>query len=825
MKNKKQNHEHGFILKTLAVSVMLLSGSAHALQAMDDSDLRSVNGQDGVSISTTFDEVNFDKLYWTDQVGRGTSGTNLKQELTALAENIKISKSNVASVTPGADLKLNTGSEVGKTGVDLKLAINPMLLTVDKFRICNSDDGGCSPEIGNLAIQTTSDLNFELKTRDGLFSSTSQSDLVLGLKNANVYLGQMDSSNKLNQLILKNMNFNFIGKGFMFVDSKNGFIMKTNNGTAADLTTKPGDNYGYVDFTRVADSASGKTGFINTGTYGASGITTGSGLNLEIMLNSNVDKTSPYTLDTLTNTPTNAKGLIRVGASGRMVNGQLQIRGLTTAGGTDLLGKATSATGGATNNNVMGDSGIAFRMKADFTKEGDSMLGTDGKATTLEIGGAGLNAYGFEFGNLTGLQPNERGTFDSGNIYLNLVDTKTVLLPENYTFQNSRFGNNSFLTVTDDYKQNLHNMTSNPYAVMMSIRGGEFQALSRRGRFTTSAGISDSANLITNNNNGLDNQWGLALPFYNLNANMAMYGAKIPGMAAYYFTSDDKGVITKNSVGTVDTARLGFSLAMSTQGIDRDTNNVKLGNKTTSILVIDGGKYLDNKGISKTTDYYMGLRNIDMLLKGDGSIGIENGSVNIGLKNMLIVMAAEVAAGYLPGTTYKSCATSVAAASAACGNQSISPKNSFALKDDVLLGLKLRLGGDIDLSLIPNSSIANGSKMSIVGELNLANSGNTIQISDPIDGSTIGLDNLTGRIAFDNAIVIGKDQTTGNPTSGNGKIGFNSTFNFNPGQVAADVFRAKDLKFYPPNTGVGARMGEVAITGGRLSTAFSITPR
>ncbi|MBF6865522.1 hypothetical protein, partial [Acinetobacter baumannii] len=37
------------------------------------------------------------------------------------------------------------------------------------------------------------------------------------------------------------------------------------------------------------------------------------------------------------------------------------------------------------------------------TKDNDSMLGSDGKATTLEIGGAGLNAYGFEFGNLTGL--------------------------------------------------------------------------------------------------------------------------------------------------------------------------------------------------------------------------------------------------------------------------------------------------------------------------------------------------------------------------------------------------------------------------------------
>ncbi len=813
MKNKKQSHKNGFILNTLTFSMMLLSGSVHALQALDDGDMRAVNGQDGVHIVTSFDEANVDTLYWTDQAGRGTVATSQKQELTATADKVKITKSNVATVTPGIDLKLDMGSQAGKSGVDLQLALNPMLLTVDSFRICNTDNNttGCSPSIGSLAVQTTSPLNFALKTRDGLFSSTSQSDLVLGLKNANIYLGQTDTNNELNQLILKNMNFNFIGKGHMYVDSKNGFIMKTNSGADANSTAQPDANNGYVDFTRVEDSASGKAGFINTGTYGNGSVTTGSGLNLEFMLNKNVDKNAPYALDTTTNTPPNAKGLIRVGASGRMVNGQLQLRGLTTTGDNDLLGKATSSSG-TSGNNIMGGSGIAFRMKADFTKDGDSMLGTDGKATTLEIGGAGLNSYGFEFGNLTGLQPNTRGTFDSGNIYLNLIDTKTVALPENETFQTSRFGNNSFLTSQADYSQNIHNLVNNPYAVMMSIRGGEFQAISRRGRFTTTAGVTDPTKLFADN--GSNNDWGLALPFYNLNTNMAMYGATVPGNTAYYYTIDGK----KNQVSATanQTARLGFSLAMSTQGIDRDANKIKLGNKTTSILVIDGGKY----GAGKTTDYYMGLRNVDMLLKGDGNIGIEKGSVNISLRNMLIVMAAEVAAGYLPGTTYKSCATGVAAASLACGVKSSASLNNFALADDVLVGAKLRLGGDINLSLIPNNNIDDGGKMSIVGDLTLANTGNTIQISDPINGSTIGLDNLTGKISFNNAIVISKDQE-----SGKGKVGFNSTFNFNPDQTAAGVFKAKDLNFYPPNTGMGARLGEIAITGGRLKTEFGIIPR
>ena len=67
MKKNNQNHNTAwFALNTLATS-MLLINSAHALQSLDDSALRNVNGQDGVHISTSYDEINVDKLYWQEE--------------------------------------------------------------------------------------------------------------------------------------------------------------------------------------------------------------------------------------------------------------------------------------------------------------------------------------------------------------------------------------------------------------------------------------------------------------------------------------------------------------------------------------------------------------------------------------------------------------------------------------------------------------------------------------------------------------------------------------------------------------------------------------
>lgn len=806
MKNKKLNHRTiNFALNTLAASMFFISHSAYALQALDDSAMRSVNGQDGVHIETTYDNINVDQFFWQDNAGRGSAdaaGTTLK----AVANNFRIQK-NALGDQLGTNYKLNTGSNGNKTGLDIELSSNPSLITIDSFQIC--DTNRCSSDIGNLAIQTTSPLDLKFKTTDGLFSKNSQTSLELGLKNATVYLGQTSSS-QLNQLILKNFNFNFLGKGVMFVDAVEGIKLQTNNallssGAAnASLTQTPNSDYGYVDFTRVKD-----TGAVTAGSYADTGVATNSGLNLEIMLNKNVNPSSPYTLDS-TNTPLNqqaapnnkAQGLIRVGANGRMVNGSLQLRGLnannaanptygTSYGNpnnTNILGKSSD------NKAIMGDTGIAFRMKAEFTKDGDSMLGSDGKATTLEIGGAGLNTYGFEFGNLTGLQLGTRGSFDTGNVYINLVDAKSVFLPANYVFQTSKFGNGSFLTQDADYIQNIHTQAgaNNPFSLLMAIRGAEFQAISRRGRFTNSATSNPQSGYAPINEH-TDNNWGLALPFYNLNANMAMYGTRVNANEAFYF---DKNGVKKAVAASGDTPRLGFSLGMSTTGVDRDASYKALGNKTTSILVIDGAK-----------NYYMGLRNIDMLLKGTGSIGLENGSFNATLKDMLIVMAAEVAAGYLPGASYSG---------------GVAPSNNFALSSDVLFGLKLRVGGDMNLSLIPNNEYktdGTGNAMNIVGDLKLnAASNNTIQISDPVDGSTLGLDNIQGDIAFNNAIQINRN------SAGEGVASFNAGLTFNPNRTTDGVFRTRDINLYSPS-GSAQRLGEMAITGGRLTSQFSIMPR
>ena len=100
---------------------------------------------------------------------------------------------------------------------------------------------------------------------------------------------------------------------------------------------------------------------------------------------------------------------------------------------------------------------------------------------------------------------------------------------------------------------------------------------------------------------------------------------------------------------------------------------------------------------------------------------------------------------------------------------------------------------------------------------------NSIQIVDPIDGSTMGLDNIVGTVAFDNKIVVNSNN-----------VGFNLGFNFNPNKTAAEVFRVRDVNFYPSIkdsngvvTGVGSaqRLGEMAITGGRLNSEMKITPR
>lgn len=182
------------------------------------------------------------------------------------------------------------------------------------------------------------------------------------------------------------------------------------------------------------------------------------------------------------------------------------------------------------------------------------------------------------------------------------------------------------------------------------------------------------------------------------------------------------------------------------------------------------------------------------------------------------------AAGYLPGARYGTCPAN---------NGCYAPSNNFATNFDVLAGIKARLMGGINFALIPRAVLTSDAglvdgvnALNVVGQMDLDSTlpmNNSLQLLDP-DGSTIGLDNLSGSIAFDNSLIVNKNSA-----------GFNYSFLFNPQRSAAGVFRARDFNLYPstgtldatgnPVIGSAQRLGELAITGGRLSSQMAITPR
>lgn len=797
-----------FRLSFLASSLLCLAQTSFALQSLDDVDLRHIDGQDGLAIDLQYSKINIDELYWQDKAGTSNGETTMR----ALAQGVEISKrSNTTTTLPGVKANIQAGADSnGKTGVHLAASLMPFTASIDKFQIC--DTNGCDSQIDNkIAIQADSPLDIALVTTDGLFNKDAMAELTLGIKNINVYAGLKAASekrngvvtaaepNRYNQLVFKDTNFNFLGKGVAYIDAKQGFVLSTNvGGLSAPKASKdqvPNAQYGYVDFTRVVSP--NQTG-ANTATYQENGQATGSGLNLELMLkNSIVNSNDDYNLD-------GADGLIRVGASGRIVNAYLQFRGIDATGSSvadSVMGFATPATGTATNASpIIGSSGIGMRIRGEFTNEGDSMLSGGAKPTTLEIGGAGLNSYGFEFSNLSPLisNSNERAYFDSGNIYVNLANTKHLRMPSNTVLNTSRLrtnsGTDSFLTTNSDYEsQQIHNLVENPRSVVIGIRGFDFQALSKRGRFTSNAGLSGTGARAISSSEGENNKWGLGLPFYNMNANLALYTTKY-GAGKQYYTLDSANKVIPVTL-QADSDRLGLALALSVEGKNVD------GSKTTSIMLIDGEK-----------DMYVGLRNIDMYLRGYGSVGTEGGQLNFDLPNLLMVMNAELAGGFLPTYQDKDATNKVV-------------ENPFSTEDDVLGGIRLKLLGDMNFSLLPHNSLAKGSRLGIVGRYNLTEG--AIQISDPIDGSMIGFDNLKGLVEFDNEIVIDASHGLNKDI-----VGFHYNFRFNPDLKASDVFRVRDINLYPPEnksnptlSAPGQRLGEMVITGGNLGAKLNVIPR
>ncbi len=789
MKNNKNRQLPVFRLTALAMSLCAAQSSVYAMQALNEQDLRAVNAQDGIMLDTQYDSLNIDRLYWEDKVGMSTGSDTA---LRAYADGISITK-NSPTDHIGITYKINAGSDTGtgKAGVDLSIVSRYGTITADAFKICDNTGANCGQSPFGLTVQSTKDAKLHFITQDGLFSPTSLSTAEISLVDVNIYLSNLENtaqpqslSSTINQLILKGFNFNVKGQGYMYVDATKGLVLSTEPGSGTGTS-------GYFDLNRVCTDAA------SCATDGLKAWNSKPGLNIDFVAkknSGNINGKTTYNVD-------NTSGMIRVGASGRLKNASLTIRG--TNGATDtngaILGEAYSAgnstfTPDSGSVNIMGSSGIAMRVKADFTNDGSN-------PTTLELGHGGDNAYALQFSNFSPLlirKQNNGGAFnpdaayfDSGNVYVNLANTKRLALPENSALNAAPFLAGK-LTTLDDYNQLVHSATgANPNAVVVATRGTEFQALSRQTQFIASPDVyKDTANAPVGGGS-----WGLGLPFYNLNSNLAIYGTT--------FTGKPYG-----SAEVTNAQRLGFALGMTTQGVSAD------GSKTTSILLIDGKKYgtdLDANNVRQasstgdTINYYIGVRNIDMLLKGYGSIGMEDGSLNLNIPDFMFAAAGQVAVGYLPGSQYK---TSLG------GTAKYAPIDGFLTTKDVLFGLRLRMAGSVDMTMVPGGTTAESNFISFDGNLNLTSG--AVQIVEPVDGSIIGLDNITGKLGFSNQIKIHKDN-----------VDFNTAFTINPNKDAAGVLRIKDFNLYPATGGVpgnAQRLGEMVFTGGKITSQFNITP-
>lgn len=798
MKNNKNHQQKTFKKSSLAIAVAAMSSIslAHALQQMTDTEMGLIDAQDGLYINAEYDSATIGRVFWQDKAGKSD---NTETTLGAYFDGVSLVPTGASHSTDlthttklHTTINLDIGSNGTATGIALQSAFYFGTLKADSLKICDAAGASCGAPFGSFAVQSQKDVIFNLTTTDGLFNKNALADITLGLKNLNLYLTQKDSGGKNNQFIARDFNFNFAGKGYVYI----GDSTETNPSYRDALVLETRDTGNYIDLNKVNDiNYVGKSK---------------AGLNLDYV----------YKGDSGTAlTTAGAKGVLHLGASGRATNASLVIKGVDGRNATPalgILGAAYSAGGVAAttiDGSIAGSQGLYMRMKADFTKKvWDSVSGTynnddagavggfanNGEGVTLELGHGGTNAYGIEFTNLSPLlirkdlslvgKPlnTDRAYFDSGDVYINLINSKSVQMPINDVLNTSRLtinGITDVITPTADYSHLVHNGIStdpNPNALAIAVRDFNFNAVARSSRFTVSNDVTNASDIPDNT----AQNWGLGLPIYNLQANMVTYGTNVAGAE-----------------------RLGFALGLSTIGRNA------AGDKTTSILLIDGANNpLDS---NNPTNYYLGLRNIDMLITAYGTLGLEETKINLNMPKLTIAAAMEVAAGYLPGSRYRSNFTGCTAANElAC----YVPVDSFTKKDDVLVGVKLKLDGSMNLDIVPGIDTLAGNRLSFEGNYDLKGNGagfttSTIQFTDPIDGSILGLDNITGNIGFNNQIKINKDT-----------VAFNYELTFNPAQVQDKVFRVRDINLYP-QTGDGQRLGEMAITGGRLVSNMTIRPR
>ena len=757
------------ILKlNLLTACIVLAQQSYALEQMDEQVLSNVTGQDGIVITHEMSKATAEKITWYDP----SPQENVKMGIGLHNFNIE--------AKPGQSIKSQLELDVGATnqgaGVRIAASISPFTATADlnlvkiNCSIANCEQSSTSlrtpgihyiNSLGSIGLSTSSAMRIVLQTTAGLFNQNEIASIDFRLQNATI-------SHKLgnNSVILNDFNFNFAGLGYMYIAADEGIV----------LTTRKGSEDNYINLGRVMDTSEVATGRAATNP----------GVNIDLRYH----------------TPSNErKNIMRMGASGAVTNARLALSGdQSKIGEFDIGNKAPNgnltreiktATGyGA----LAGAGGLHLALAADFTNEFDENLPSNMLPTTLEIGHTGKGSHAIEFSKLRPLTTRDvnnrlhgkNAYIDFGDIYFNTITGEELEFIVNNNLQSILFSPSNTLT------QVLNSEGIGTDYALVAVRGFDFQSIAAKARF-----ISDNSLPELTGDGG---SWGIGIPVYNLNANVALRGV---------------------NYGTAGNHGLGYNIMASTQGYGIDA---KTGlPSTTSIILIDGADGIYGEPVN----YYAGLRNIDALIESNGIIGYEDEGIHIYADKFLIAASMELAIGQLPGSKYN-CTTQAEL----CG--SYVAYDNFGNLDDVLTNITFMFDGSGQLLIIPGMdptiSSPHTNFLSYEGKFRFrtlkedeisdeSNIGSYFRISNEdldedgeLQVSAFNFNRIQGELGLNGKIRLSEDTVV-----------MDNQVKINPTQNIRDPLRTNFAM--QTNNDSLKKMADIALTGGTIRSTLGIKPR
>lgn len=757
------------ILKLNFLTVcIVLAQQSYALVQIDEQALSNVTGQDGIVITHEMSKAAAEKINWYDPNPQANTKMGIgfhKFEMEGQAGRPIISQ-----------LEFDVGATDKGAGLRIAASISPFTAKADLNLIktlCSNAD--CAPSentlrtqgthitnsLGTIGISTSTPLSILLQTKAGLFNQNETVSIDFRLQNATL-------SHKLgnNSLILNDFNFNFAGLGYMYVAADEGLV----------LTTKNGNQDHYINLGRVIDPSE----------VAAGRDATNPGINIDLRYN----------------TPNNErKNIMRMGASGAVTNARLAFTGdQSTIANFDIANKAANGSSVRETKSaqgysaLVGDGGLHMALSADFTSEKDANIPSNMKPTTLEIGHTGKGSYAIEFSKLRPLTTRDANNqlhgknayIDFGDIYFNTITGKDLEFIVNDKLK-------QLLNAKDNnLKQVISTAGNGDNFALIAIRGFDFQSIAAKARFISDNSLSELT--------GDGGSWGIGIPVYNLNANVALRGTT-------YGAAAQKGIA--------------YNVMASTQGYGIDA---KTGlPSTTSIILIDGATGVHGEAVN----YYAGFRNIDALIESNGVIGYEDEGIRITADKLLIAASAELAIGQLPSSKYN-CTTG----SSLCGTYV--PQDSFAKPDDVLTNISFRLDGSGHLLIIPGVdptfSSPDTNFLSFDGKFKFRpltttevadanNLGSYFRISDEdIDASgkpqvsALNFNRIQGELGLKGKIRLSEDTVV-----------MDNQVQINPNRNIADPLRTNFAM--QTNNSEMRKIADIALTGGTMRSTLGIKPR